>query len=155
MLKPVTSALLLLGLVAPAGASAQDCMCLGWAEAPPPQPVQVEQSIEVGPVFSSDGETLLSPDAHAVQPGLVRVDEPAPTAPVEVLWCLSSNDPRCGSRDEAPNDGPQAYEAFHGAAPATSRPPLPRPDHARAPHASNDGSPRDEMRGRLERPPRA
>lgn len=111
--------------------------------------------MEVGPVFSSDGETLISPDAHAVQPGLVQVDAPAPAAPVEVLWCLGSNDSRCAPRDEAPNDGPQAYEAFHGAAPATSPPSLPRSDHANAPSVRSETSAREEMRGRLERPPQA
>lgn len=146
--------------LAPVGqAAAQDCMCLvpgqmptSWlleAQASPHAP----QSIEVGPVFSSDGEMLVS-GAEAEQ---ARADDGGARAeaPVEVLWCVSSDDPRCAPRDEAPNDGPRAFDASHGASAAADAPRIAdAPSAAAGPRGPETGA-RPGVRPRVERPPRS
>ncbi len=148
--------------LAPAGvAAAQDCLCLmpghtppawqGWLEASASP--RVPQSIEVGPVFSSDGELLVSDAAReaGARDGVTRARR---AAPVEVLWCVSADDPRCSPRDEAPNDGPRSFEGSHGAGPAIDSPRLATARPRAVSRPVCDGLPRPERRGRVERPPR-
>jgi len=111
---------------------------------------RVPQSIEVGPVFSSDGETLVS-DLEVGDAAPSRAHPAAPTAPV--LWCVSADDPRCAPRDEAPGDGPRAFDGSHGASAAAE---TPRFDEfgarERAPLRAVD-APRAGVRARVDRPP--
>ena len=167
MLRLTPIAMLFATLVlAPAGsAAADDCMCLpaelSWStslsdrlaliqssegDTPVFGETAFDESIEIGPFFSSDG-TLLSSRVPALAQGR-RVP------PVDVLWCVDANDPRCSGGDPAPGQSVFDGHASQGAALAGSLPDLPEPEPAAS-------SPRAALLGasagyasRLDRPPR-
>jgi hypothetical protein len=140
-------------------ARADDCMCvvveLSWGDVAPHFEPQAhfephQQSIEVGPFFSSDG-TLLTSHAVASRGASAPSRSRAPVQ--DVLWCASSDDPRCSPGDPAPEDGPRAGDATHAAATQAQdidlRAQPPRslgPTHLGA-------NPSRGVRGRLDRPP--
>ena len=151
-------------------AKADDCMCvvveLSWGNAAPHfephnsfephQPFEPhQQSIEVGPFFSSDG-TLLSSHTASARAASSHVGS-APSrsgSPVEeVLWCASSDDPRCSPGDPAPEDGPRAGDGTYAAATHPHRIDLrARPSRSLRPtHLGTN--PSRGVRGRLDRPP--
>lgn len=140
-------------------ARADDCMCalavLGDAEWDRPA-WRLDQSVEVGPFFSSDGTTLVSRLARSGDDAGQPAQELARRrVPVEdVLWCVSADDPRCSPRDSSPSDGSRIAEARINAHQVTdSEPPLPSPLAARPkPSHSGDG-PRAGVRFRIDRPP--
>lgn len=153
-------------VLAPAGsAAADDCMCLpaelSWSTSLSDRLALIQssegetpsfaESIEIGPFFSSDG-TLLSSRVPALVQGH-RVGR-GTVPPVDVLWCVDANDPRCSGGDPAPGQSVFDGHASQGAALAGSLPDLPEPEPAAS-------SPRAALLGasagyasRLDRPPR-
>lgn len=111
------------------------------------------QSIEVGPLFSSDG-TMLSSwtrlERTAEEGWLVHT-----TPPVEdVLWCSGRDDPRCSPADPGPENGPQNGRASHaGAILVVGEHRIPPALETTLPSVLRNGS-REGVRARVERPPR-
>lgn len=118
--------------------------------------MRIEQSIEVGPFFSSDGTTLISRGDLDDLLSRAELEHEAGTPLSDILWCWSSDDPLCSPIAPSPDDAPRALRevrsaigqelddaaAEHGEAIA-----LPRPDVERGG--------RDGVRSRVDRPPRA
>jgi hypothetical protein len=153
MFRACLHAALVISVFAPAGmVAADDGMCFtmsdtgsSWA--------RIDQSVEVGPFFSSDGSMLSSPAVERVSMQLEREGR-LPAG--EVLWCWSPDDPRCSPGDPAPEDGPRALRDARTAAfvSHTTRrwPDLEALAPSRAPN--DDDRPSDGVRSRVERPPR-
>lgn len=107
---------------------------------------RVFQSLEIGPLFSSDGVMLSSAEA--------TVARARRRAAGEVLLCVSADDPRCAPRDSAPGNGPHFADGLRYAPtdpPAAFAGPLSPSDKATP--RSISGA-RSGVRDRIERPPK-
>jgi hypothetical protein len=134
-------------MVSPATASADECTCVVPGAMFDVPPFRVYQSLEVGPLFSSDGALLSSAEA--------TVARARRRAAGEVLLCVSADDPRCAPRDSAPGNGPHfadgvSYAATHPL--ALDIGPLLAGEIA-SPRSISGA--RSGVRDRVERPPRA
>lgn len=136
--------------LAPLQAQADDCMCatvqMQWGQMEW-RTTRMMESLEVGPLFSSDGTMLVSAIARAA-----RAPRPAPSG--RVLWCASADDPRCAPRDSAPNHGSQVLDGAHIAFSTLRTPRIAAPPIARRPFAAELERGRAGFEDELERPPR-
>jgi len=132
-------------MVSPTTASADACACVVSETMFDAPTIRVFQSVEVGPLFSSDGTTLSSEAA---------VSRARRRATGEVLLCISADDPRCSPRDSAPGNGPHFVDGATFA--ATDVPTLLAgpPSVRQAAVPSTILGARSGVRDRLERPPR-
>lgn len=143
-----------LAALAVTGSARADELCMSMPELPG-RSVRIVQSIEAGPFFSSDGSTLIS--QAELDDLLARADDSgAPLA--EIHWCWSGNaDPRCSPSAPSPDDAPHGLRSARNVVAvlddlmATRRGGVivepPRPEA--------QGSARDGVRSRIDRPPQA
>lgn len=97
---------LALTALCPSGAAAEECMCIAVSDLG----VRAERllaSVEVGPFFSSDG-TMLTSRVVELERHFVIERHFGGTPATEILWCWSSDDPRCSPVQPSPDDGSRA-----------------------------------------------
>lgn len=150
---------LTVSVLAPAGtAAADDCMCVAMPTGRAVRVSRLEQSLlesnELGPFFSSDGSSLSSSQLERITQHFER-EARRPIG--EVLWCWSPSDPRCAPGDPAPEEAPRASRTAPSLAVLPDRAARWREvwtdTELRAP--PEDDRPREGVRARVERPPRA
>lgn len=124
---------------------ADDCLCLGSDLLFEP----VDQ-VETTDVYLDEGELAPLPSAGPVQ---VEVTDLAPR-PTPVLWCLSSDDPRC-SRDDDSGEAPYLQILSTPPVILTAAPRVPRPGVVRVRFDLTQQHGCAGVQTRLDRPPRA
>jgi len=130
-------------------AAADDCLCLGSGLLFEP----VDQ-VETSDVYIDAGEALPSNDAASNgTPVDAAVTGLAPR-PTPVLWCLSSDDPRC-SRDDDSGEAPYLQILSTPPVILTATPRVPRPGVVRVRFDLERQLGCSGVQTRLDRPPRA
>lgn len=153
MLRAALIAAISLAALAPvSSALADDHVCMSVPEL---ATALAQQSIDVGPFFSSDGAMLIS--RSSLDDLLLRAElESKEGTPLsEILWCWSGNDPRCSPTTPAHDDGPHvgrtapcAFVDEAGTWPKLA-------EGLAHTLREEDRGARDGVRSRVERPPRA
>jgi hypothetical protein len=127
-------------------AMADDCLCLGSDLLFEP----IDQ-VETTDVYLDEGE--LAPTLPSAGPIQVDVTDLAPRA-TPVLWCLSSDDPRC-SRDDDSGEAPYLQILSTPPVILTATPGVPRPGVVRVRFDLTQQHGCAGVQTRLDRPPRA
>lgn len=125
-------------------ARADDCLCLGSALLFEP----IDQ-VETSDAYVDEGEL----DAQGARDEADRRVIAVASAPHPVMWCLSSDDPRC-SRDD--DSGEAAHRNALSTPPVIpiTQPAIPPPGEARVRFEAIEDRGSSSIHTRLERPPR-
>ena len=129
-------------------AMADDCLCLGSELLFEP----VDQ-LETTVVYLVEGESLPPRLSNEPLPVDAALTELAPR-PTPVLWCLSSDDPRC-SRDDDSGEAPYLQILSTPPVMLTATPRVPRPGVVRVRFDLTQQHGCAGVQTRLDRPPRA
>lgn len=126
---------------------ADDCLCLGSDLL-----FEAVDQVETTDAYVDEGESL-PPGASDGAPVDAAVTDLAPR-PVPVLWCLSSDDPRC-SRDDDSGEAPYLQILATPPVILTATPRVPRPGVVRVRFDLAQQNGCAGVQTRLDRPPRA